>query len=228
MESQSKLEADRRRFDIGSGKSVELLDTHTLDFIFHPWVEHKILGGLAPSISNKGMDWNRGHGIGSVHNTKEILALVASSAEKIYIRKALSTHGNISSLLKIAGDPTLPSNHETLVGKLEYMINEVGRLVTLGVILRTFDPYNVNTFFELHGGENASRRMMVQGTIGTSQHKVLITSYDINTSEEIKVPSHDSVISEEECEALGDIYSEPFGDLKRDFRVNGIRRRLRQ
>lgn len=199
VNSYTKSEADRRRFDIGSGIPLEPLDAKTLQFIFHPRVKRRILGYLGDynslAKSEGEVDriyWNEDIGTALRGNTTEILFLGATSADKVAINKVLSASSNVDGLIGIISSPDAEKtsiNYEVASARIEQIVNKLGGLITLAVAhgFESIEAFRK----EIIGDEedHPYSRLMAMNTSGRNQARVLAFKH---TSRQQNQPFPDS------------------------------------
>jgi len=214
-------EGQKRRFDIGSGQSLELLDSVTLDFVFHKSVIDKVLGSLGDvvlvrpdNVPENKVYWDRNHGVGMKGGTKEVIFLGASSANKVIINKLIAKFGNIQSLTA-KGTGTAGVTHEYVNSTIEKMARAVSRKIAICTAVGYTSVIEFIT--DLVGEENPTSRMMSVGTKDTNQKKVLAFPYKIGASDPYP-DSHVLSISQESADiAYTKKYNGPFAASERAF-----------
>jgi hypothetical protein len=220
VNSNKKVEADRRRFDIGSGIQLEPLDSTTLEFVFHPRVANKLLGaysGLTFDPNNTDTNkiyWNKKYGVGTKGRTHEIIFLGASSTDKVAIKKIIAQHGNIESVLDLAGVPDAEDsvNYEFINGKIDRAVSEIGRLIKLAVA----HDYNTVGRFVDEVITKRIVRLMAMNTVDTGQAKIVAFSSKVGINAEPWPDSHPNMITVEDANKLTTKdYPEPFSAQRR-------------
>lgn len=193
MYTDSQLEQNKRRFDIGSGVSLEFLDQKILDFIYNQYVINKLLGTFSGiTVKENQIMWNKEFGVGIVGDSEEIVLLCCNISSKIDIHKILDEYGNIASILN--------TNVSTLKqeGSYEYTISVINNLISrIGpkIYLATVLSYvSIEEFINDHTSKAGSdkspkRRLVSQITKGTSQNKILALSYPVGTQHNIGIPA---------------------------------------
>ena len=216
VQNRSKVEADNRRFDIGSGISLEPLSSNVLEFVFHPRVANKLLGSYSGFTLNKDntdnnkIYWDKGTGVGIKGNTKEIIFLATNSNDKVAINKILAANGNITSLLNTSDAPDAEerANYETVNLRIDRAISSIGRLINLAVAqgFETIDSFKRDVI------TNKTIRLTALNTVGTNQSRLIAFSHSTGVfDKDIRSNSHPAQIPVETANKINSTtYSAPF------------------
>jgi hypothetical protein len=208
--SNTQFEQNKRRFDIGSGVPLELLDTRTLEFIFHAQVKGKLLGPYAGIPEHKGSKrvfWDENFGVGKKGNTDEVIVLCTDGSNKRSMYKIFQEYGSIDSILGTDTVSSLTSytpSHEWGVAIIQDILNRIGPKIFIATALEYKDTA---TFVNDHVFKNflpAKKRMISQLTPKAGQNKVLVTSF-FTGSEHSNLPgNHPDAIDIEDLNLIVD------------------------
>lgn len=190
---------DLRRFDIGSGLSLELLPGSVLDFVFHPLVNAKLLGNFsdtAGSYSEKEryITWEPEYGVATKDESGELIMLAANADDLIHIRRVME-ETNVMGIINSVEGAITDENISAEVYKqypvaevqntaINMAITAIGPLIKIctvpnytdGASLTTTQFIEDHTTSEKHGV--ARRRLYAPYTKNTGQGKVIAISYD--------------------------------------------------
>ncbi len=207
--SNTQHEQNRRRFDIGSGVPLELLDARILEFIFHSHVRRKILGaysGISDNKNNKRIWWDTTFGVGKKGNTDEVIALCTDGSDKVEIYKIFEEYGNIDAILGVNQSAALDyaPSHEWGVAIVQDVINRVGPKIYIATVL---DYKDTEEFVRDHISDDGlfpKKRLIAEVTPKTGQNKILATSFFTGAQRASIPPSHPHAIHEDDLRLLTD------------------------
>ena len=192
IQSNKGYEKDKRRFDIGSGQSLELLDTVSIDLILNNnFVRPRILGLLGSLTQEEGsligIVWNE-HGIGQKLETHEVVFIGASSADKNSIYNLVKEYGNIGPLVEgiSPDDKDLGVTYEFISSQLDRLTKEIRSRLTLATAV----GYESSAKLVDDLVDKGNVRMMTLGTKGTNQKKVLAFPYTVGAPQIELAPGH--------------------------------------
>lgn len=209
------LEKDRRRFDIGSGISLELLNKSICEFVFHDQVMKKILGELARI---EFVCWEKEHGVGKRLGSQEVIFLGAGPTDKVSMRGELQQHGNVDSLFQLEGGVT----YEFATRIIGQMVHNIGRYIYIATAIGYTD---VDRFIADHSakdGHAATKRLVAQMTKGTGQTRILALSYDTGQLNNVKPDSHPEMIRKSDVDKIaGTKYTGVLASAKRALDILG-------
>lgn len=209
------LEKDRRRFDIGSGISLELLDRTVLEFVFHDIVMKRILGDFADV---ERIVWNTDHGVAKRLGSQEIMFLSASPTDKMSIRSVIQEHGNVDSLLKLQSGVT----HEFATRIIGEMIDNIGRYIYLATAIGYTDVENFVSDHSSKDGHPATRRLVTQMTKSTGQVRILALSFETGLLKNSKPDSHPEMIRKSDVDKIASTkYTGVLASAKRALDIMG-------
>jgi hypothetical protein len=186
MPDPIREEQDRRRRDIGSGISLELLNTQILDFIFSPHIKIPLLGSYAGILYEDQeyyVDWETDFGVGSKGDSNELIFLCTAGNFAGVLTDTISDYMATESLSQTNVDPEFFNNLK------KDTIASIGP----NIILATCDSYKASQkdkFIEDHI-ITKKKRLFSQSTIETNQTKTIALSYYVGTENTYdELPSH--------------------------------------
>lgn len=215
MINAANLEKDRRRFDIGSGISLELLDQSALEFIFHDQVRSRILGDFAKEDFVK---WNEEHGVGKRDGSQEVMFLGVSPTDKIEIRNILKDSGSVDTILTLQGGVT----YEFATRIIDQMVRNIGKYIYLATAMGYTSNKQFITDHSLQGGKVPTKKLTAQITKDTGQSRILAFSYDTGVPVKREPDSHPGMIRKSDADKIAKTkYSGVFAAAKRTLDILG-------
>ena len=234
--SPSDLEQNKRRFDIGSGLSLEPLSQNILNFIFNDTVEKKILGAFSSNKFNRGKSvfWRKNHGVGIKGDTNELIFLAASSSDKNSIMKIMEQN-QVSKALGVLSEELFESDNPDVQKELDELdqisyvekikiiektILKIGPLIKICSV-SSYGSEKIDQFIKDHckeviPGSGVPRKKVVAFyTKGTQQGKIIGTSYYTGVGPAELGPAHPMLIDEETLKAFNEDQNEPFSLAKK-------------
>lgn len=209
------LEKDRRRFDIGSGISLELLDSITLQFVFHDQVRDRILGKFSDI---ERVIWDSDHGVATRQGSQEVMFLGASPTDKVSIRSILKEYGNVDSLLQLQGGVT----YEFATRIINEMVRNIGRYIYLATALGYNSKRRFISDHSAKDGHTATKRLVTQMTKDTGQSRILALSYDTGQLNNTQPDSHPEMIRKSDVDKISSTkYTGVLASAKRALDILG-------
>ena len=234
--SASQLEQNKRRFDIGSGLSLEPLSQNILKFIFNSLVEKKILGAFSSNRFNKGKSvfWRKDHGVGVKGDTNELIFLAASSSDKNSIMKIMEKN-QVNKALGVLSEKVFKSDNEDIQKAIDELdeISYSEKIKIINNVISKISPFikicsvssytseKIDQFIEDHckevvPGSGVPRKKVVAFyTKGTQQGKIIGTSYFTGVGRANLPEGHPMLVDRETLEAFNEDQSEPFSLAKK-------------